>query len=105
MTTRSAVRAGTVMLGIRSDGSLHVAMADDIIAVDLGEANRVIAAEADRLRAKGQLTGDVEPIVETADGHLLLGDVHRYRFLRRDDVDPRVAIYARVRRRRGGSVT
>jgi hypothetical protein len=88
------------MLGIRRDGTLHVRMADDTIAVDLAETNRVIAAEAARLRAKGLLHGEVQPIAETADGHLVFDDMHRYRFVRRDGADPQVAIYARVRRYR-----
>lgn len=92
MTTRSA---GTVMLAIRPDGSLHVTMADDTIAVDLAETNRVIAAEAARLRAKGLLDGEVPPIAETADGHLLLDATHRYRFVQRDRLAPHVTIYAR----------
>lgn len=86
---------GTVMLGIQSDGTLRVTMADDTIQVDLDQVNRELAAEADRLRARGQLDGEVAPLAEV-DGHLVLDDDHVYRLLRRDRHHLEVGVYERV---------
>lgn len=88
---------GTAMLGVRQpDGVRVVLLADDIVAVDIAATNHLLAAEADRLRGKGLITGEPEPICVTTDGVLVLDDQHVYQLVDRDRRRPEVAIYERI---------
>ncbi|MFC4859294.1 hypothetical protein [Actinophytocola glycyrrhizae] len=88
---------GTAMLGVRQpDGARVVLLADDIVAVDIAATNLLLAAEAERLRGKGLITGGPEPIHETTDGLLALDDQHIYQLVHRDKQRPEVAIYERT---------
>lgn len=89
---------GTARLGIDPDGTRVVQSAEDIIAVDLVETNRLLAAEVSMLRRRGQLSdhaAEPAPLEEAADGTLVLGD-HRYRLVRRDRRRPTTGIYERM---------
>jgi hypothetical protein len=88
---------GTVMIGIGPDGARIVRLADNIVAVDIDAANRLLREENERLRAKGLVTGHTEPLVETADGELVLDADHTYHRVRSDRLQPTSAIYERVR--------
>lgn len=86
-------------LGIDPDGTRVVRAAGDVIAVDLGELNRLLAAEVDMLRRRNKVPSGVEPVplIETAEGRLVLDEHHTYRLVRRDRHHPNVAIYQRDR--------
>jgi hypothetical protein len=88
---------GTARLAIDSEGNRVVLGAEDVIAVDLDEVNRLLAAEVRMLRRRGLVTGGAEPapLEEAADGTLTLG-AHRYRLVRRDRLRPSTAIYERI---------
>ncbi len=90
-------RPGTVRLGVAPDGNLVAQSGEDLIAIDIGATNRLIAAEARMLRRRGRVTGDTEPapLAESTDGMLTLGHL-QYRLVRRDRDRPSTGIYSQL---------
>lgn len=88
---------GTAVLGVRQpDGLRVVLLADEHRGRDIAATNRLLEAEADRLHGKGLITGESEPIHESADGVLMLDDQHIYQLVHRDKQRPDVTIYERI---------